>query len=99
MVYVVYFFAVIVALNALAFIATLNETRQFIGGGGLEICWKYQNFERYVWSSLMEFAIACCVLLGLYWMAKQNYLRLYLIAWGFLILARAAMYIFEIAPC
>lgn len=99
MVYVVYFFVAIVALNALAFIVTLNETRQFIGNGGLEICWKYQSFERYLWSSSIELAIACCILFALYWMAVRNYLRLYLIAWGFLIFARVAMYALELTPC
>jgi hypothetical protein len=99
MVYVVYFFAAIVALNALAFIVTLSETRQFIGSGGLEICWKYQSFQRYLSSSLIELVIACCILFGLYWIAVRNYLRLYLLAWGFLILARAVMYFLELSPC
>jgi uncharacterized membrane protein YcjF (UPF0283 family) len=99
MVYIVYFFAVIVGLNALAFIVTLSETRQFIGGGGLEICWKYQSFERYLWSSLIEVAIACCILFALYWMAVRNYLRLYLLAWGSLIVARTVMYVLELTPC
>lgn len=78
----VYFFAFLIALSVFGFAITLKETREFIGSGGLEVCWKYMNFNRYVLASIGGNILALAFLVGLYWFAKHNRVRAYLLTWG-----------------
>lgn len=64
------------------FFISLNDTRNFIGEKGVEYCWMYGSFERYLYINLASIGVSIGELLSLYWLAQRNYLFTYLILWA-----------------
>ncbi|QWG14812.1 hypothetical protein KMZ29_09230 [Bradyrhizobium sediminis] len=52
MLYPVYAAAVLSCLGTVLFFISLNDTRNFIGEKGVEYCWMYGSFERYLFINL-----------------------------------------------
>jgi hypothetical protein len=95
MLYPIYVAAGLVCLDTMLFLATLNDTREFIGEQGIECCWSYTSFERYLFASLTSIGVALVVLTGLYWLARRNDLLTYLILWVVWLLEKALLLYFE----
>ena len=79
MLYPVYAAAALVCLGALVLLLTLNQTREFLGRRGIEYCWMYGSFQRYLYTHLTLIGVDTAVLGALYWLALRNYLLVYLI--------------------
>jgi len=98
MLYPVYVAAVLVCLGAIGFLLTLNETREFIGDG-VEYCWMYGKFDRYIFTHLALFCVDIGALLGLYWLARRNSLLVYLILWAVWLLGEPLLAFFDMSYC
>ena len=48
MLYSVYGATAIVILLAIILVAMLNEMREFLGDKGIDFCWMYRSFDRYL---------------------------------------------------
>ena len=88
MLYPIYVATVLACLSAILFLISLNETREFIGDKGIEYCWMYGKFDRYLFTNLALICLDAIVLSGLYWLARQDCLFIYLLTW-------AAWYLYE----
>ena len=99
MLYAVYAAAVLCCLAALIFFATLNETRDFIGEKGVEYCWMYGRFERYLYIHLAKICVNIAVLLCLYRLAQRNYLFVYLVVWTGWLLGEPLLSFFDMSYC
>jgi hypothetical protein len=99
MLYPIYAAAVLVLLGAMVFLITLNETREFIGERGVEYCWMYGSFQRYLFTHLTLISVEIGTLLGLYWLAQRNHLLAYLIVWAAWLLGEPLLSIFDMSYC
>jgi hypothetical protein len=99
MFYPIYAAAALVGLGAMVLLLTLNATREFIGERGVEYCWMYGSFERYLFTHLTLICVDIAVLLGLYWLAQRNYLLVYLIAWAAWLLGEPLLSFFDMSYC
>jgi hypothetical protein len=99
MLYPIYAAAVLVFLGATAFLVTLNETREFIGERGVEYCWMYGSFQRYLFTHLTLICVDIGTLTGLYWLAQRNYLLAYPIVWGAWLLGEPLLSFFDMSYC
>ena len=99
MLYPIYVAAVLVCLGATAFLVTLSETRELIGERGVEYCWMYGSFQRYLFTHLTLICVDIGVLLGLYWLAQQNYLLAYLVVWAAWLLGEPMLSFLDMSFC
>ncbi len=99
MLYPVYAAAVWVFLGAAVLLLTLSQTREFIGDKGVEYCWMYGSFQRYLFTHLTLICVDTTVLLGLYWLARRNYLLVYLIVWAAWLLGEPLLSFFDMSYC
>jgi hypothetical protein len=95
MFYPIYLAAGLVGLDAVLFVATLNDIREFIGEKGLACCWSYTSFDRYLSASLTSIGVGLVVLSGLYWLAQRKYLLAYFVLWALWLLEKASLWYFE----
>ena len=82
MFYPIYVATALVCVYILSFLVTLNETREFIGERGIEYCWAYGSFSRYLFAHVTSICVALGILSVLYKLAKRNSLSAYLIVCG-----------------
>ena len=99
MLYPIYAAAVLVCLGAVIFLVTLNETREFIGDRGVEYCWMYGSFQRYLFTHLALICVDMGTLLSLYWLAQRNHLLAYLIVWAAWLLGESLLSFFDMSFC
>jgi small neutral amino acid transporter SnatA (MarC family) len=99
MLYAIYATAAAVCFSALSVVLTLNQVRKLLGDRGIEYCWMYGSFERYLFTSLTVVCIDVCVLLSLYWLARRDYLLSYLIIWAAWFLGEPLLSFFDINYC
>jgi hypothetical protein len=99
MFYPIYAAAALVGLSATVLLFTLNETCEFIGKSGVEYCWMYGSFERYLFTHLTLIGVDIGVLLSLYWLARLNYLLVYLIIWAAWLLGEPVLSFFDMSYC
>jgi hypothetical protein len=99
MLYPVYGATALACLGAVVFVATLNETREFIGDKGVEYCWMYGKFDRYLFTHLALICLDTTVLLGLYWLARRNRLFIYLFVWAAWWLYEPLLSFFDMSYC
>ena len=99
MLYAVYIAVAAVCFSALSLFLTLNQVRELLGGRGIEYCWMYGNFERYLSTSLTVICIDVCVLLSLYWLARHDCLLFYLIIWAAWFLGEPLLSFFDMSYC
>jgi hypothetical protein len=88
-----------VFLGVVVLFATLNKTRLFIGETGVEICWMYGSFDRYLFTHLALICLDVGVLLGLYWLARRNNLLVYLIVLAVWLLGDPVLSFFDMSYC
>jgi hypothetical protein len=77
MTYPIYVVFAMIVLDLLFFFITLNDTHEFIGERGVEYCWAYGSFTRYVVSHLASITVLCGILYVLYLLARRDYLTAY----------------------
>jgi hypothetical protein len=82
MLYPVYGATAIVFLLAIILVVTLNEMREFLGDKGIEFCWMYGSFDRYLFTHLGSICVDAGVLLVLYPLALRDWLKGYLVVWA-----------------
>jgi hypothetical protein len=99
MLYPIYIAGVLLCLYALLFLVTLNETREFIGEKGVEYCWEYGSFNRYLLSHLISISIALGLLSTLYALARRNNLFAYVGVWIAWLLIRSLLSFFNLSFC
>jgi hypothetical protein len=99
MLYAVYAAAAWVVLGAAVLFLTLNETRKFIGEKGVEYCWMYGSFQRYLYINLASLCVDIVTLFGLYWLARGNYLIVYLIIWAVWLFGEPLLSFFDMSYC
>jgi hypothetical protein len=99
MLYPIYAAAVLVCLGAMVFLVTLNETREFIGDRGVEYCWMYGSFQRYLFTHLTLICVDMGTLLGLYWLAQRDHLLAYLIVWAVWLLGEPLLSFIDMSSC
>jgi len=99
MLYPVYGATVLVCLQALVVVATLNETREFIGDKGVEYCWMYGSFHRYLSTNLVLICLDVALLLSLYWLVRRNRLIIYLVVWAIWLLGEPLLSVFDMSYC
>jgi hypothetical protein len=99
MLYPVYVAAVLVFVGMTVFLATLNQTREFIGEWGSEYCWMYGSFERYVFTHLVLICVDIAVLLALYWLARRDLPIAYLVVWAAWLLSEPLLSFFDMSYC
>ena len=80
--YPVYGAAAIVFLLAIILVAELNEMREFLGDKGIEFCWMYGSFDRYLSTHLGSICVDAGVLLILYSLARRDWLKSYIAVWA-----------------
>jgi hypothetical protein len=98
MLYPVYAAAVLVYVDAIIFLFSLESTREFIGNGA-ELCWMFGSFQRYVSVSIALFIVDVPVLFGLHWLARRNHLIVYLIVWALWLLTEPVLSHFDMGYC
>jgi hypothetical protein len=99
MLYAVYGATVWVFLGVVVLFATLNETRLFIGDKGVEICWMYGSFDRYLFTHLALICLDSGVVLGLYWLARHDNLLVYLMVWVAWLFGEPVLSFFDMSYC
>ena len=82
MLYSVYGATAIVILLAIILVAMLNEMREFLGDKGIDFCWMYGSFDRYLSSHLGSICVDAGALLILYSLACRDWLKSYLAVWA-----------------
>ena len=99
MLYPVYGATAIVFLLAIILVATLNETREFLGDKGIEFCWMYGSFDRYLFTHLGSICVDAGVLLVLYSLARRGWLKSYLVVWAAWLLENPLSSFFDMGFC
>jgi hypothetical protein len=99
MLYPVYGAAAIVLLLAIIFFATLNEMREFLGDEGIELCWMYGSFDRYLTTHLASICVDAGALLILYSLAHRDWLKSYLVVWTLWLLEDPLLSFFDMSFC
>lgn len=99
MLYPIYVTAALLCVHSLFFFATLKETREFIGKKGVEYCWAYGSFERYLFSHLTSILIIVVGLSLLYWLARRDYMVAYLVIWATWLLGNMFVSFFDLSFC
>lgn len=99
MIYPIYITAALLCVHSLFFFATLKETREFIGKKGVEYCWAYGSFDRYLFSHLASVLIVLIGLSLLYWLARRDYLVAYLVVWATWLLGNMSLSFFNLSFC
>jgi small neutral amino acid transporter SnatA (MarC family) len=99
MLYAVYAAAAAVCFSVLSLLLTLNQVRKLLGDKGIEYCWKYGSFERYLSTTLTLTCVDVCVLLSLYWLARRNHLFAYLVVWATWLLGEPLLSFFDMSYC
>jgi hypothetical protein len=99
MFYAVYAAAAAVCFSMLSLILTLKQVRELLGDRGIEYCWMYGSFERYLSTTLTLTCVDVCVLLSLYWLARRNRLLAYLIVWAAWLLGEPLLSFFDMSYC
>jgi hypothetical protein len=99
MLYPVYITAALVCVYTVFFLITLNETREFIGERGVEYCWAYGSFSRYLFSHVTSIFVFFCILSVLYWLARRDYAYAYLTVCVTLLFGRLLMSFFDVGFC
>jgi len=82
MLYPVYISAVVVFLLTIDLFWSMDEMRAFLGDKGIEYCWKYGNFHRYLYTNLALTCVDVVVLLYLYRLARHDRMFAYLVVWA-----------------
>lgn len=99
MLYPVYGATAIFLLLAMILFATLNEMREFLGNKGIELCWMYGNFDRYLSTHLGSICMDAGVLLILYSLAHRDWLKSYLVVWALWLLEDRLLAFFDKSFC
>src|SRR4051794_34830459 len=63
------------------FLATLSETKAFIGERGWQYCWIYKDVNTYVIAHLFELIPVSALLLLLLWAALKESVKIYGLLW------------------
>jgi len=99
MLYPVYGAAAIVFLLAIILVAELNEMREFLGDSGIEFCWMYGSFDRYLSTHLGSICVDAGVLLIIYSLAHLDWLKIYIAVWAAWWLEEPLLSFFNVSFC
>src|SRR5260221_10887039 len=99
MLYLIYGSAGLVFLGVVVLFVTLNETRLFIGDHGVEICWMYGSFDRYLFTNLALICLDTGVMVGLYWLARLDNLLVYVMVWVVWWICDSVLSFFDMSYC
>lgn len=99
MIYGIYAIAGFMLLGVLTFFTSLRETRAFIGDRGVEYCWMYGAFHRYLYINLAWFGADIVVLFGLIWLAQRNHLLAYLLVVAIWLFGEPILSLFDMSYC
>jgi hypothetical protein len=99
MLYPVYGASAIFLLLTIILFATLNEMREFLGDKGIELCWMYGSFDRYISIHLGSICVNAGVLLILYSLACQDWLKSYLVIWALWLFEDSLLSLFDMSFC
>jgi hypothetical protein len=99
MLYPIYGAAALVCLTTLLVFLTLNGTRDFIGEKGVEICWMYGSFERYLFAHFTSTGVSLITLSALYWLARRDQVVAYVGVWAMWLLYDVLLSFFGLSFC
>lgn len=99
MLYVVYAETMLWLLGVIIFVATLDQTRRFLGDGGIEYCWMYGSFNRYLFTHLALIFLNVAALVCLHQFARRDRLLAYLMLQGVWLLWEPVLAFFNMSYC